>query len=229
MKKTNPLLVFFLLVSLHGFSKVWTISDTKLNLQFDDQTALLKVTDLRCNKTWEQKDLDQTYTVLKTQQKENSIFVEMKGKLTLNVRFSLTPNAGLEVAILSNNKEEMADLAYPPAFSTPNDNHYVLQTDGERLLLPVNDTEYPLGNGISFYCGGGLSMAWMGMTDRDFKTGYMTILETPYDAALETVRERGLITFRPVWRASMGTFSYERKLKYVFFDQGGYVAQCKEF
>ncbi len=73
-------------------------------------------------------------------------------------------------------------------------------------------------------------MPWMGVTDGSFETGYMVILDTPYDAALRTYRmEDGLITFSPVWLASMEKFSYTRKLIYRFFDKGGYVSQCKTY
>ena len=112
---------------------------------------------------------------------------------------------------------------------TPDKNHYLLETDGEGLLLPADDQQYPLGNGITYFCGGGLSMAWMGVVDTNFETGYMAILETPYDAALRTKRENGLVTFSPVWLPSMEKFGYERKITYHFFDKGGYVAQCKKY
>ena len=60
-----------------------------------------------------------------------------------------------------------------------NKNHYLLCTDGEGMFLPADDNEYPPGNGITYNCGGGLSMAWMGVVDNEFKTGYMAILAPP--------------------------------------------------
>ncbi|OIP82841.1 MAG: hypothetical protein AUK44_06860 [Porphyromonadaceae bacterium CG2_30_38_12] len=212
-----------------SYAKIWTLSNSNLEVQFDDKSALLSVKDNRCGKIWKQAPINEPYTVVKVQQKDSSLYIQLKAKMLLDVKYTLSSKSSLQVSVSSNNKLEMDDLAYPSAFVTPDKNHYLLQTDGEGLLLPVTDTEYPLGNGTSFYCGGGLSMAWMGITDTDFKTGYMAILETPYDAAIETRREGGLITYRPVWKSTMGKFGYERKLKYVFFDEGGYVAQCKEY
>jgi hypothetical protein len=69
-------------------------------------------------------------------------------------------------------------LKFPASFSTPGKEHYLLQTDTEGMLLPVDDTEYPLGNGITYYCGGGLAMSWMGVTDKKFQSGYMALIET---------------------------------------------------
>lgn len=34
---------------------------------------------------------------------------------------------------------------------------------------------------------------------------------------------------RPLWEGSHGQFSYDRKIRYVFFNRGGYVAQAKRF
>jgi hypothetical protein len=81
----------------------------------------------------------------------------------------------------------------------------------------------------TYYTGGGLAMAWMGVVDPKFETGYMAILETPYDAGLRTRREDGLVTFSPLWLPSMQKFGYSRKVSYHFFDKGGYVAQAKTY
>jgi hypothetical protein len=34
---------------------------------------------------------------------------------------------------------------------------------------------------------------------------------------------------KPVWLASKEQFAYTRKVTYIFFDKGGYVAQCKRY
>ena len=119
-------------------------------------------------------------------------------------------------------------------------NHSILSIKTTTCCLPMvrvccclsMTREYPLGGGITYTYnyGGGLSMAWMGMTDKQFRSGYMTILETPFDAALRTKRQAdGLITFAPVWLSSLEEFGYDRKVTYHFFNEGGYVAQCKKY
>jgi len=134
----------------------------------------------------------------------------------------------MEVGVSAPGDMPLEQLAFPGAFKSPAD-HYLLLTDGEGLLLPVNDIDYPLGAGLTYYCGGGLSMSWMGVTDASFKTGYMAVLETPFDAALRPERKADGITFQPLWVASKEHFGYARKVTYVFFDKGGYVAQCKRY
>ncbi|HVF96430.1 MAG TPA: glycoside hydrolase, partial [Flavisolibacter sp.] len=64
---------------------------------------------------------------------------------------------------------------------------------------------------------------------KTFAAGYMAVLETPYDAQLSTERRDGSISFTPVWLSSKERFGYNRKLRYAFFDKGGYVAQCKKY
>jgi hypothetical protein len=210
-------------------AKVWKLSDSRLEVSFDDQTALISVIDKRCNKVWEQSELPQKFTVKKTVQEGNSLNIELSGEYPLKASLNLTPTSALEVSLMADNRLTFKELSFPAAFKSPDQNHYLLETDGEGMLLPVDDQKYPLGNGVTYFCGGGLSMAWMGVTDSKFETGYMAILETPYDAALRTIRVNDLITFSPVWLPSMEQFGYTRKVTYHFFDKGGYVAQAKMY
>jgi len=218
-----------MLFCFYSEAKIWTLSDSNLEVRFDDQTALFSVTDKRCNKVWEQSPSKEQFSVVKTGQKGNSLNVMLSGVISLEAKISLTENSALEIVLTANEKDAFEELAFPSAFKTTDKNYYLLETDGEGLLLPVDDQNYPLGNGVTYFCGGGLSMAWMGVTDSKFETGYMAVLETPYDAALRTKRENGLITFSPVWLPSMEKFGYDRKITYHFFDKGGYVAQAKTY
>ena len=227
--KNLYLFFFFALAPLTIFAKVWTISDTNLEVRFDDQTALLSVRDKRCNKVWEQSAMKEIFKVSKTVQKGNTLIVSLLGKYSLDIHFTLTATSALEISLNALDKMAFEDLTFPSAFITPDKNHYLLQTDGEGLLLPVDDKEYPMGTNRTYFCGGGLSMPWIGVTDTKFETGYMAILETPFDAILNTVKVNGLITFSPLWMPSLGKFGYSRKVTYHFFDKGGYVAQCKQY
>jgi len=53
------------------------------------------------------------------------------------------------------------------------------------------------------------------------------MLQTPFDAALRTKKQNGTIGFETVSLASKEKFSNTRKVVFIFFDKGGYVAQCK--
>jgi hypothetical protein len=229
MKKTFIIIVLLAETIFPGYSKIWTISDSSLEIRIDDQTGQLSVTDKRCNKVWEQVLVKEQFTIGKTIQNGNSLTVYFSGKYKMEANFLLCANSALEITLSADVKMPIEEIEFPSAFKTPDKNYYLLETDGEGMLLPVDDIEYPLGNGIAYFCGGGLSMAWMGVVDTKFETGYMAIIETAYDAALRTKREDGLITFSPVWLASMEKFGYSRKVTYHFFNTGGYVSQAKTY
>jgi len=229
MKRLSLLLILLTLLSFAGYSKVWTLSDSNLNVKFDDQLRVLTVTDIRCNKTWEQVPFKDDFSISKVTQKGNSLEITLTGPIKLGLNITLTAESDLAFTLKADVKAVFKELTIPSAFKTPDNTHYLLYTDGEGFLLQADDKEYPLGNGITYSCGGGLSMAWMGVVDNKLEAGYMAILETPFDAALRTKREDGLVTFSPVWMTSMEKFSYDRKVLYHFFDKGGYVAQCKKY
>lgn len=223
---TGILLVVFVFT---GFSKVWVMSDSNLEVRFDDQTALFSVSDKRCNKEWEQSPINSGFTAKTIRQNGNSLDFILSGKYQLEVKATLNSASALEFVISGNSDMRIEDFAFPSAFKAPDKNHYVVLTDSEGLLLSVDDTEYPVGGNQPYFCGGGLAMAWMGMVDNQFNTGYMAILNTPYDATIRTKREDGLVAFEPLWLPSMEKFGYERKITYHFFDKGGYVAQAKTY
>ncbi|MGO9109178.1 MAG: glycoside hydrolase [Thermoguttaceae bacterium] len=102
------------------------------------------------------------------------------------------------------------------------------------LVLPLNEgISYPAADQTVepayyyFYGGHGLCMAWYGETDG--RQGVMTIVETPDDAGVRMVRHDGLLSLSPEWEPQKGQFAYARRLRWVFFDDGGYVAMCKRY
>ena len=228
IKKT---IITFLLICpfLTVQSEIIKLGNSVLNIQFDDQTALFSVTDKRCNKIWRQNASPENLRVEKTTRTANSLIVLFSGKFRFEAEIKLNENASFEIILTADNETPVEEFEFPAAFESPDKNHFVLMTDGEGLLLPADDKEYPMSSGISYYTGGGLAMAWMGVVDDKLENGYMAILETPYDAGLRTQRTDGLVTFSPVWLPSMQKFGYSRKVSYHFFDKGGYVAQAKNY
>lgn len=211
-------------------AKTWQLSNNRLQVSFDDANGLFTVRDLNNGKIWTQCPLAEKITIKKVKQEKNSLHITMEGSFPFTAHVLLSQESGLEFVLSAGKNMPVKDFNYPAAFHTDSKDFYLLYTDGEGMLLPVDNTEYPLGNGITYSCGGGLSMAWMGVTDKQFNSGYMAILETPFDAALCTSRQDdGLVTFAPIWLPSLETFGYDRKITYYFFDKGGYVAQCKKY
>ncbi|MFC4775892.1 glycoside hydrolase [Paenibacillus sp. GCM10023252] len=217
----------------HPEPAIWVLTDANLEVTFSPNTRILQVTDKRCSKTWEQLPLSEELVIQHISQSGNTLKLELNSTLTLTATIELTEQSEvsftLSAAAASADSIALERISFPSAFQTPDAHHYLLQTDSQGLLLPVDDTFYPLEEHPLFFCGGGAAMAWIGVTDHALETGYMAIFETPYDASISLTRENGLITFAPVWLPSMGEISYERRIRYIFMDKGGYVAQCKRY
>lgn len=222
--------ISLLVILLHSGlqAKKWTISNQFLKIDLEESTGLLSVTDLRCNKIWNQLPGNGLPAVEKVSQKENELHLTFSGNFPLEVFMRLTQETALEMELIADLHAPLEKLAYPPAFQTPDENHYLLFTDGEGFLLKADDKEYGIGRQV-MYSMRGLSMPWMGIVDADFKTGYMAIVNTPDDSEIWVKRYDGLVAFEPLWISQKGKFGYNRKITYYFFDEGGYVAQCKNY
>lgn len=210
-------------------TNVWMISDNNLEVKFNSKSNVISVRDKRMNKTWEQLPFEGSLITDKVYRSQNSLKLELRGSFAMSVTIELTEKSELLFSVFADPSTPLEKVYFPSAIITPDKEHYLLETDSQGLLLPVDDTVYPLEEQPIYFCGGGQGMSWIGVTDSALATGYMAIFETPYDAAVLPKRVNGLITFSPVWLSSMGKFGYERKIRYVFFDQGGYVAQCKRY
>jgi len=238
-----------------GAQKKWIIENDTLEVCFILPNKIFRIKDKRLNKVWEQVPLNVDILIKSVSQTGNILTLELASgcdftrcasvcggegggrdfvlaactvrDFTANIE--LTAGSELVFTVSSEPGAPLDKFYFPAAIAAPDKNHYVLQTDSEGLLLPVDDTFYPMGESPLFYCGGGPGMAWIGVTDIKFETGYMAIFETPFDVSVLLKKENELITFAPVWYSSMGQFGYDRKIRYVFFDQGGYVAQCKRY
>lgn len=206
------------------------IGNDVLKVMFDDCTGLITVADLRIGKVWTQDPLDSGLQVKKVTVKDNVLTAVMQDDFRFNMKMTLD-GATLDIVLSADKDARMDELAYPAPFRTSDRNHYLLLTDGAGLMLPVWDTDYDFGEGMTYFCGGGICMPWMGMLGPDREAGYMAVLDTPYDARMQPFRQKGdsLASFRTVWLASLEKFSYDRHMMLHFFDKGGYVAQCKKY
>jgi hypothetical protein len=112
--------------------------------------------------------------------------------------------------------------------------HPFASRPGEYLVVPMNEgISYPVEDqsiapfSLIAYGGHGICMAFWGATDG--ARGHMAIIETPDDASIRIERHDGLLAIAPQWDAQRGQFGYARRLRYVFFDQGGHVAIAKRY
>jgi hypothetical protein len=131
-----------------------------------------------------------------------------------------------EVAVtLSGEGELPRPVRYPHAFAAEKDDLLIMPVN-EGICYPAADPSLSPMHYI-LYGGHGLCMAWYGATDG--RRGLMTLVETPDDASVRVPRREGLLCLTPEWEPQKGRFGPARKLRYVLFDDGGYVAMCKRY
>ncbi len=94
------------------------------------------------------------------------------------------------------------------------------------MRYPVNDPAIWETTFVT-YSGHGICMPFWGLTDGD--AAQMAIIETPDDGRIRLKRLNGSLCVMPLWEAQKGKFGYARRIRYVFFDHGGYVAVCKRY
>jgi Glycosyl hydrolases related to GH101 family, GH129 len=112
--------------------------------------------------------------------------------------------------------------------------HPFASRPGEYLVVPMNEgISYPVEDStiepfsLVAYGGHGICMAFWGATDG--AQGHMAIIETPDDASIRIERQSGLLAIAPEWEPQHGQFGYTRRLRYIFFNQGGHVAMAKRY
>ncbi len=205
------------------------LESSALLVEFNTQTSELVITDKRIGKIWSQAPFPSNYKLGSMSSDGTTLKMELEGDIAFTMTVELENECELLYTITADSEAEISEIAFPPAIEAPDSKHYVLQTDSEGFLLPVDDCGYPLEQQPIFRCSGGPGMAWIGMVDDALEAGFMNIFETPFDADLKMQKLNDKICFQIVWLASLGKFAYERKMRTVFFDKGGYVAQCKRY
>ncbi len=211
------------------FSMQKVLESTSLLVEYEAQAKQLVITDKRIGKVWPQAPFPSDYKVGAINTDGSTLKMEIEGEIPFTLTVTLENECELLYTISTDSELEMEQIAFPPAIQSPDNKHYILHTDSEGFLLPVDDCEYPIGRHAMFFCGGGPAMAWVGMVDDELEAGFMNIYETPYDADVLLHKVDGRICFQVIWVSSIGKFAYERKMRAVFFDKGGYVAQCKRY
>ena len=207
-----------------------TISNELIQATFDPAQSAFAIRDLHTGQTWRQQALNAVFPVTRAAAVQDAAIVadlfDASNNLALKMTARLEPHAAELVVELTASGAMSTRLSFPSAFAPER---------GTRLIVPVNEgIAFPvddptLGNiGYTFYSGMGVCMAFFGATDGN--AGVMTLLETEADAELQLKHDaQKLLAAQPVWISEKGQFGYARKLRYIFFQQGGHVAMCKRY
>ena len=223
-----------------GFSpqsgKPLTLENAMLHVAFDAESGTLAVTDKRINRRWEQSPqashafvADAKLVTRNGRQALTCQLVDLE-YLKSNVRVEMQlANQSPELLVTLSGEGEMGNrLQFPAPFAS---------RPGERLILPVNEgIGFPVDEKdlptlhLITYGGHGICMGFWGQVEDATGVGQMAIIETSDDGMIMV--ERGaneMLQVKPAWEPSTGELRYPRKLRYVFFDGGGYVAVCKRY
>lgn len=193
-----------------------------------DQRSTFAILDRRTNRSWQQVPRSNAAVTsakivpggldLTLRTKESS------SEITAHLR--LDPSLPELSVTLEGQGAMPKNLGFPAPFQA---------SPGDLLILPISEgMSYPVDDAsvnppaqFDLTAGKALSMAWGGITDGS--AGMMAIVETPNDAKLRAPRLDGLLALAPVWLPEKGNFAYPRRIRYVFFSAGGYVAMCKRY
>jgi hypothetical protein len=195
-----------------------------LEVVFHPADGTISLVDLRCGQVWSQRP-EQRCLVLDAKATERGIeatLLDPASTAQMTVALQLDGDKP-ELLVELSGHGPMSRVSYPYAVASPAKSWLIMPVN-EGIGYPVDDpTLGPMR--YSLYSGHGLCMAWYGVTDLD--RGLMMLVETPDDAGVSVVRREGRLQLAPEWEPQRGEFGYARRLRYVAFEHGGYVAMAK--
>ncbi len=213
--------------------KELTLAGNGVSLGVDCASGRVSVTDTRTGRVWSPEPDGSDWMVLDAVQSPDRRSVTLKllnPESTREIRAVFTVAKALpEVSVeIASEGALTRPLDFPSPFAT---------RKGDRLIVPANEgMSYPVDEEhqglyrMIAYGGHGICMGFFGVIEDVTGAGWMCILETSDDAAMNARKGAGgLWQAGPSWDAQKGQFGYTRKARYVFFDKGGHVALCKRY
>jgi hypothetical protein len=119
-------------------------------------------------------------------------------------------------------------VVFPASFQMSSGDALVAPLNGEGFRIPFG-IACPLSEKRAMWSSA-MAMPFFGVTDELDETGWMIIVETPEDAALQLGKCDGNLESATVsWFGECGKPGYPRRFRIAFFDKGGYVAMAKRY
>lgn len=210
-----------------------TIANARLSVSVSPVDGSLSVTDRRTGRAWKAANLTGVSRPMVTRLARRDATTVEVGLLDPSdlaqyvATFRLA--AGELVLSLKGGGAMRGNFDYPAAFAT---------RKGDRLVVPMNEgiafpVDEPPKTGLwheGMNSGHGLCMSFFGIVEDRTGAGWMALVETPDDAAMNAWPDRtGLLVAGPSWEPSRKAFGYTRTMRYVFFAEGGHVAMAKRY
>jgi len=205
-----------------------TLENPVLQVTLNTTDATFAVLDKRTGRTWRQKVVLPEVALLDATAQDSRLdlsLLHVPSGLTLKATVQLDPARPEFTVELAAQGDLPSPVDYPSPF---------LAEAGDSLIVPLNEgISYPVDDpsispmNLVAYGGNGICMAFWGVTNG--QSGEMAILETPDDALIRIDRADGRLFIAPEWQAQKERFGYSRRIRYIFHDQGGYVAMAKRY
>ncbi|MCX7819200.1 MAG: glycoside hydrolase [Kiritimatiellae bacterium] len=211
-----------------------TISNRVIAARLDPRDATLALTDLRTARSWLPARPSSPWQALRVRAARDRLEWTLSdefGEASWDARLTLEPDLAEAVLLLTprhgTNAPMREPLAYPPPLAAdPPESAELILPLNEGIGFPVGDAAVPTMRLIA-YGGHGICMAFAGLVAGD--TAFMMLIETPDDAAIRLDRREGRLVLAPEWDPQRETAGYARRLRFVLFDRGGYVAMCRRY
>jgi hypothetical protein len=204
------------------------LENEMLVASLSEDSGALTVLDKRTGQMWAQRRVGYGGRVEQVESTGRAIrftWRAMPSALDVQVEMLLEERAPELVLSFSAEGALSAPLAYPFPFVTQEGTYLVVPMN-EGISYPVDDRSIDPMRLIA-YGGHGICMSFFGATDGE--RGHMALLETADDVAIRIDRSDGTLYVAPEWEGQQGQFGYTRRVRYIFFAEGGHVAMCKRY
>jgi hypothetical protein len=226
-KKLILLLIILSCYPSYAIAEKLSLSNDAISVTVETDDGTMSVTDKRTGLTWLQKAMAKGNVTDASQMADGieMTWLQSGPNPDVRARLKLDSNEPEFTVEISAEGDMKSPLSFPhPFISEPGT--YLVVPMNEGISYPVEDQTINTTRLIA-YGGHGICMPFWGATDG--RQGHMAIIETPDDASIQIKRFDGKLCIAPEWDSQKGRFGYVRKLRYVFFDNGGYVAICKRY
>ena len=211
--------------ALYAAQREPAVSNRFLQVSISAATGEFQVADKRARRVWRQqnwRDAPAPSSVKAAGRRLDLVYPGFSAAVELD---QAAPEFVVTVAGQGPLKQP---LGFPAPFVTGAGTALIVPLN-EGIHYPADDETIPPRQLIA-YGGHGICMPWFGVMDSATGAGYMAIIETPDDARIDMNRMPGAgLVIRPLWDPSRQEFRYPRRIRYVFLDQGGYVAMAKRY
>lgn len=192
--------------------------------------GIISVLDKRIHKEWVAFNILNNLTILEVNEIDSSRLnlniIDQESLQQYKIIITLAQNlAEVDYEIEQVGSEKFDKLEFPPMFALKDNMQFVVPLQ-EGMLLP---RDFPIGDfPRRLRYGGGWPMAFIGVVDGE--SGWMEIVETPNDFEIRRDKDKdGHLLLKNRWISEKEKFGYKRRIKYCFFDKGGYVAMAKRY